>query len=192
MGSVVPALAGWIGVLITVVNMLLTFAPVYLIDERRVGRKRLMVGSAAGMAAAAALLGAGLVAARPALSAAAMLLMVAAFATGLGPVPFVILPELVPPRVSPIHPLHISQRLDSLATDSIPGLGTQAVSAATSLGLTLNWTANFLIGAAFLPTKNYLARFDALHTGGAVFAIFALCNLVSAVLIAKMYIYTPQ
>lgn len=68
----------------------------------------------------------------------------------------------------------------------------QAVSTATSLGLTLNWTANFIVGSAFLPIKNFLAGYDEGHTGGAVFWIFAVSNLVTALIAAKMYKYQPE
>lgn len=100
LGSILPSLAGSIGILITVINILMTFPPIYLIDEHRVGRKKLMIGSALVMSLASALLGTGIVAGYQVLSALAMILMVAGFSFGLGPIPFVILPELVPSRVS--------------------------------------------------------------------------------------------
>lgn len=81
----------------------MTFPPMLLVDEHRVGRKNLMVGSALVMAVASALLGAGIVYEMRSLSAVCMVLMVAGFSFGLGPIPFVILPELVPSRVSPCH-----------------------------------------------------------------------------------------
>ncbi|GAK63512.1 general substrate transporter [Moesziomyces antarcticus] len=165
LGSILPALAGSIGILITLINIAMTFPPMLLIDEHRVGRKNLMVGSALVMAVASALLGAGIVYGMRSLSAICMVLMVAGFSFGLGPVPFVILPELVPSR---------------------------AVSTTTSLGLTLNWTANFVVGSAFLPLKNWLANFDAGHTGGAVFWIFSASNLATALIVARMYSYRPE
>lgn len=104
--SILPSLAGSIGILITIINIVMTFPPIYLIDEHRVGRKNLMVGSAAVMTIASALLGAGIVFGYKGLSAVCMILMVAGFSFGLGPIPFVILPELVPFRVSsPSYPL---------------------------------------------------------------------------------------
>ncbi|EST07616.1 General substrate transporter [Kalmanozyma brasiliensis GHG001] len=163
LGSILPTLAPSIGLLITLINILLTFPPIYLIDEHRVGRRRLMLLSALTMAVSSALLGAGIVSGYKIVSAVCMVIMVAGFSFGLGPVPFVILPELVPSR---------------------------AVSSATSLGLTLNWTANFVVGSAFLPIKNFLARFDEGHTGGAVFWIFAMTNTLTALIVAKMYRYT--
>ncbi|TKY86806.1 hypothetical protein EX895_004447 [Sporisorium graminicola] len=165
LGSILPSLAGSIGILITIINIIMTFPPIYLIDEHRVGRKNLMVGSAVVMTLASALLGAGIVYGYKILSAVCMIAMVAGFSFGLGPIPFVILPELVPSR---------------------------AVSTATSLGLTLNWTANFLVGSAFLPIKNALARYDTAHTGGAVFWIFSVSNLITAVIVATRYHYKPE
>lgn len=100
LGSILPSLAGSIAIIITVINILMTFPPIYLIDEHRVGRKNLMVGSALTMAAASAFLGAGIVWGYKVLSAICMVLMVAGFSFGLGPIPFVILPEIVPSRVS--------------------------------------------------------------------------------------------
>lgn len=107
LGSILPSLAGSIGILITVINILMTFPPIYLIDEHRFGRKKLMIGSALVMSLASALLGTGIVAGYQVLSALAMILMVAGFSFGLGPIPFVILPELVPSRVS-FPRLHLS------------------------------------------------------------------------------------
>lgn len=75
---------------------------------------------------------------------------------------------------------------------SIISISTQAVSTATSLGLTLNWTANFLVGSAFLPIKNYLATYDQNHTGGAVFWIFSISNLLTAIVVAKMYRHNAE
>ncbi|KAJ9478266.1 putative metabolite transport protein [Pseudozyma hubeiensis] len=165
LGSILPSLAGSIGILITLINIIMTFPPIYLIDEHRVGRKKLMIFSACVMSLTSALLGAGIIYGYKILSAVCMVLMVAGFSFGLGPIPFVILPELVPSR---------------------------AVSTTTSLGLTLNWTANFVVGSAFLPIKNWLAGYDGNHTGGAVFWIFAFTNLVTAIVVTKMYRYNSE
>lgn len=165
LGSIVPSLAGSIGIVITLINIVMTFPPIWLIDEHRVGRKTLMLASALVMSIASALLATGIVYGYKIISAICMILMVAGFSFGLGPIPFVILPELVASR---------------------------AVSTTTSLGLTLNWTANFVVGSAFLPIKNWLAGYDADHTGGAVFWIFALTNLATAITVAKMYRYQPE
>lgn len=106
LGSILPSLAGSIGILITVINIIMTFPPIYLIDEHRVGRKNLMVGSALVMAVASAMLGAGIVYGYKVISAVCMVAMVAGFSFGLGPIPFVILPEVVPSRVGIFDPLN--------------------------------------------------------------------------------------
>ena len=102
LSTLLPSLAGSIGVLITVINMLMTFPPIFLISEHRLGRKRLMVLSASVMSVSSLLLGAGIIYNLPAVSAVSIVLVIAAFSIGLGPVPFVILPELVPNRVSQV------------------------------------------------------------------------------------------
>lgn len=58
--------------------------------------------------------------------------------------------------------------------------------------MTLNWSANFVVGSAFLPIKNLLAAYDTNHTGGAVFGIFAVTNLLTALVVAKLYRYKPE
>jgi len=147
LGSILPALAGSIGILITVINILMTFPPIYLIDEHRVGRKNLMVGSAIVMAIASALLGGGIVYGYKGLSAFCMILMVAGFSFGLGPIPFVILPELVPSRVSTpfLRPsldlctdiallcngnLHVLRLFQQLLRSVSPSTGQQTLSSA--------------------------------------------------------------
>ncbi|EPQ28802.1 uncharacterized protein PFL1_03605 [Pseudozyma flocculosa PF-1] len=164
LSTILPSLAGSIGILITVINMLMTFPPILLISEDRLGRRNLMVLSAAVMSVSSLLLGVAIVYDIAILSAVCIVVMVAGFSVGLGPIPFVILPELVPSR---------------------------AVSTTTSLGLSLNWSGNFLIGAAFLPLKNFLAGFDHRHTGGAVFWLFTLSNAVTALVVARFYRYAP-
>lgn len=164
MRTILPTMAGSIGVLITLVNIVMTFVPMFLIDEARVGRRNLMVGSALVMSLSSFVLGTAIVAGYKVLAAVSLSVFVAGFALGLGPIPFVILPELVPSR---------------------------AVSAATSLGLTLNWTANFIVGSAFLPLRTWLSDWDTHHTGGSVFYIFAVINFVTALLVYKTYRYTP-
>lgn len=98
-GSDGDAVAKRISLGITFANFLMTFPPIPLVQEHRLGRKRLLQISAGTMAAAAAVLGVSLLyqAALPA--ALSILVFVAGFSMGLGPVPFLILPELVPKKV---------------------------------------------------------------------------------------------
>jgi SP family facilitated glucose transporter-like MFS transporter 1 len=65
----------------------------------------------------------------PTLSAVAIVGFVAAFAVGLGPIPFLMIPEIV---------------------------DTQAVSTAGSIALSTNWIGNFAVSAGFLVVRNAL------------------------------------
>ncbi|KAI0736559.1 general substrate transporter [Fomitopsis betulina] len=152
LSKALPDLGPWISVGITVVNFLMTFAPIVLID--RVGRKQLLSVSAAGAILSLLGVGFGLNAGLVALASVTIISFVASFAIGIGPVPFVMIPE-----VSPHH----------------------AVSALSSVGLSLNWIANFLVGLVFLPLRNALSQGDA-SKEGRVFYVFAgmlaFCTLV--------------
>ncbi|KAH9997557.1 hypothetical protein BJV77DRAFT_1058987 [Russula vinacea] len=113
---VLPDAGPYVSLGITLVNTLMTFPPIFLID--RVGRRPLLLASVIG-----------------ALS----------FAVGLGPVPFIIISEVAPSR---------------------------AASTLSSVGLSLNWIANFIVGLAFLPLRNKLSGGDS-SKEGRVFYIFA-------------------
>ncbi|KAK0531053.1 Bifunctional purine biosynthesis protein PurH [Tilletia horrida] len=162
--KVLPASAELVGLGITVINALMTFPPIYLIDERRFGRRKLLLSSAGTMSAFALLLGVSINGSWRTMSAVAIVGFVAAFSVGLGPVPFLILPELVP---------------------------TKAVSAASSAGLSINWIANFAVGSLFLPIRSALANLDG-GQGGSVFWIFAVVNATSAVVISRRYRYEAR
>ena len=82
--------------------------------------------SIAGMGISSVLLAIGIRAAQPILSAVSVLLFVASFGTGLGPVPFILAPELV---------------------------GPEAVGAIQSWALAANWISTFLV-AQFFPILN--------------------------------------
>ncbi|CEH14491.1 Permease of the major facilitator superfamily [Ceraceosorus bombacis] len=146
---------------ITIINALMTFPPLYLVSESRLGRKSLLLLSAGVMCASNAVLAVGIVNNISILSALSIVTVVAGFSLGLGPVPFLILPELVEPR---------------------------AVTSASALGVSLNWTANLLIASFFLPLRNLLASVDG-GSGGSVFAIFAVINAASVLGIQRWYAY---
>ena len=93
-----------------------SFPPMYLISESRLGRRGLLLSSSSSMALSSLALGLGILYAVPWLSAVALVAVVAGFSIGLGPVPFLILPELVEPRVRPVR--HVCR---SLLTSSLPG-----------------------------------------------------------------------
>ncbi|KAI9230373.1 MAG: monosaccharide transporter [Piptocephalis tieghemiana] len=102
------------------VNLLLTVISVFLID--RLGRKFLLIVSLAGMSASSLLMVIASYVKVSFLIVLAVNLFVAFFAVGLGPIPWLILPELFP---------------------------TKAAGAATSAAIAVNWFCNFLIGFFF-------------------------------------------
>lgn len=90
---------------------------------QHLGRKPLLLASTTFMALSSFLL-ALTIGRSPVLSSIAILSFVSSFSIGLGPIPFILIPEVVPPR-------------------SAAALG--------SLGLGLNWIVNGCVGIAFLP-----------------------------------------
>ncbi|OAV92812.1 hypothetical protein PTTG_07093 [Puccinia triticina 1-1 BBBD Race 1] len=157
MKSVLPTKALYISIFVTAINVLMTFPALFLVDK--LGRKRLLVLSAGMMAGTSLVLGVAINHELAHLSSLAIVLFVASFSLGLGPIPFVILSEVVP---------------------------AYAVSAAGSLGLALNWAANFLVGLAFLPLRNRLATPDG-DGDGNVFFIFTGLGALSTLLILRQF-----
>lgn len=96
------------------------------------------------------------------LATAALILFVTGFAVGLGPVPFLIMPELVPP---------------------------QAANVAGSVGLSINWLSNILLASSFLPVRSALSYFDG-GKDGLVFWIFTAINLTTFKIVRKYYSYS--
>jgi len=152
-----PEFGPYVSLGITIVNVLMTFPPILLIE--RVGRRQLLVISTLGAITSLTLVGIGLNTGVVTLSSIAILTFVTSFATGLGPVPFVMIPE-----VSPYH----------------------AVSALSSIALSLNWTANFIVGLAFLPLRNFLAGGEATKEGR-VFYLFAVALFISMFSLSRVY-----
>jgi len=84
------------------------------------------------------------------LASIAVLMFVASFAVGLGPVPYVIISDVTP---------------------------FYAINSVSSIALSLNWISNFLVGLGFLPLRNFLADNDP-HREGRVFYVFGVLLLV--------------
>ncbi|KAF9239597.1 general substrate transporter [Melanogaster broomeanus] len=152
-----PNFAPYVSLGITVVNFLMTFPPIFLIE--RVGRKKLIQWSVAGALVSHLAVGYGLNSGWVTLSSIAITTFVMSFAIGLGPIPFVIIPE-----VAPFH----------------------AVSAISSIALSLNWTVNFLVGVVFLQLRNFLAHGDSMKEGR-VFYVFAAVLFCSALSFLRLY-----
>ncbi|KAF8558404.1 general substrate transporter [Imleria badia] len=152
-----PELAAYVSLGISVVNFLMTFPPIFLIE--RVGRKQLFRWSVGGALISHLAVGYGLNSGWVTVTSIAITTFVMSFAIGLGPVPFVILPE-----VAPFH----------------------AVSAISSVALSLNWIINFFVGLIFLQVRNLLAHGDPMKEGR-VFYVFAAVLFCSAWCFSRVY-----
>ncbi|KKK19175.1 hypothetical protein ARAM_007068 [Aspergillus rambellii] len=122
--SILPTTAALLSVLISAINLIMTLACSPLPDK--IGRKSCLLLSISGMGFNSILLAVGIYFNMKPLCAVAVLLFVASFAVGLGPVPFILASELV---------------------------GPEAVGATQSWALAANWTATFIV-AQFFPMLN--------------------------------------
>lgn len=128
MAPIMPQYSDKITVFISLINVTMTLVSGYLMD--RLGRRSLFLYSAGIMAGVTVVLAWSMdTNVWPGLSAIAIVGFVAAFAVGLGPIPFLMIPELV---------------------------DTQAVSSAGSIALATNWIGNFVVSAGFLIVRNAL------------------------------------
>jgi CCR4-NOT transcription complex subunit 1 len=152
-----PEFGPYVSLGITVVNALMTFPPIILIE--RMGRKQLLSISIFGALLSLTMVGFGLNSGFVTLSSVAIISFVMSFAVGLGPIPFVMIPE-----VSPVH----------------------AVSSLSSVALSLNWIVNFFVGLTFLPLRNLLSGGESTKEGR-VFYIFAVVLSASAFSLLKRY-----
>ncbi|KAH9951488.1 general substrate transporter [Amylocystis lapponica] len=157
LSKAIPDLGPYVSLGITIVNFLTTAAPIFLID--RLGRKQLLSASAGGAFISLLCVGYGLNSGLTTLASIAILTFVASFAIGIGPVPFVMIPEVSPHR---------------------------AVSALSSVGLSLNWVANFLVGLVFLPLRNLLSHGDPMNEGR-VFYVFAALLFFCTFVLLRVY-----
>jgi len=154
------SLPGWgpyVSLGITVVNVIMTFPPIILIE--RVGRRSLLTLSISGALISLAAIGYGLNSGFATLASVATLIFVMSFAVGLGPIPFVMIPEVSPPY---------------------------AVSALSSMALSLNWIANFFVGLIFLPLRSFLSGDDPAKEGR-VFYVFVAVLSAASLSLFKVY-----
>ena len=116
LATLFPQLAPVLNCVISILNCIVTAYSSTIVDKY--GRKLLLISSIAGMAVTSALLGFGITHSFPTLSAVSAMMFVVSFAMGLGPIPFMVISELVPET---------------------------SVGAAQSVGTTINWLATFLV-----------------------------------------------
>jgi len=152
-----PDFGPYVSLGITIVNVIMTFPPIILIE--RMGRTKLLTISALGALVSLFAVGFGLDTGFVTLSSIAILTFVMSFAIGLGPIPFVMIPE-----VSPAH----------------------AVSSLSSVALSLNWIINFVVGLIFLPLRNFLSGGDAMKEGR-VFYVFVAVLFLSTFALSRLY-----
>ncbi|KAL5119917.1 Bifunctional purine biosynthesis protein PurH [Pleosporales sp. CAS-2024a] len=121
LASLLESNSALLNLAVSAVNIVVTAGGAPLVDK--LGRKTCLLLSLAGMGISSLLLGVGIIRAMPVLSAVAVLLFVASFGLGLGPVPFLLASELV---------------------------GSEAADATQSIALAANWIATWMV-AQFFP-----------------------------------------
>ncbi|KAG9286782.1 hypothetical protein G9A89_012332 [Geosiphon pyriformis] len=122
-----PESSGLITVFISIVNTAVTLLSAALIDK--VGRRVLLLSSIFLMTISSSLLALGITKDYGMLAAISIIAFVGTFAIGLGPIPFLINPEIV---------------------------DTHAAATASSLGLSVNWISNFLVALLFLNVREIM------------------------------------
>ncbi|ODO07145.1 hypothetical protein L198_00724 [Cryptococcus wingfieldii CBS 7118] len=138
---------------VVLIKLPITMIPAFLIQK--LGSRKLLVYPTSMMCIAALCLALGINTDASALSIVAIVLFVVSFSVGLGPVTWVVLPEVMPHR---------------------------AVTAAGSVGLGLNWLCNFGMGSIFLPLQERLSKGGTQE--GNIFYVLAATCLVSTISMA--------
>lgn len=149
MSTVFPDSSGLITVYISIVNLIVTAISAGLMD--RVGRRSLFLASACCMASMSVLLGWSITHGFDKTSVVAILGFVASFALGIGPIPFLMIPELVE---------------------------TPAVSSACSVGLASNMISNFVVSAGFLQLRLVMGQGQVFYLFGLCLAVLVAIAVV--------------
>ncbi|BGP46934.1 Bifunctional purine biosynthesis protein PurH [Rhodotorula kratochvilovae] len=149
--AVNPSSAKMVSLYVTLVNLIMTFPAIFLID--RLGRRSLLLLSLGCMSVSTAVLGWSINTQHFAVASAGIIAFVMSFAVGLGPVPFVLVGEM-PPK--------------------------EASSATASIAVAVNWTSNLVVGIGFLPLRDWLAGSDG-RSGSVFFVFTAATALGVAV-----------
>ncbi|KAK3838550.1 MAG: sugar transporter [Linnemannia elongata] len=126
MSQILPSSGSMITVYISIVNVIMTLIAAYVMDKA--GRRTLLMASAVAMGCSSFLLAWSLNYEIPKLSAFSIIAFVATYAIGLGPIPFLIIPEVV---------------------------DTAAVASASAYALSVNWTTNFIVSVMFLKLQEW-------------------------------------
>ncbi|KAF9366230.1 hypothetical protein BGX34_004919 [Mortierella sp. NVP85] len=126
MSQVLPSSGAMITVYISIVNTIMTLISAYLMDKAP--RRTLLLTSSVSMGACSFVLAFSLGYEIPVLSAISIIAFVASFAIGLGPIPFLIIPEVV---------------------------DTVGVASASAFALSINFIANFTVAALFLKLQEW-------------------------------------
>lgn len=124
LSDLLEANSALLNVAVSALNAIITMSAAPLVDK--LGRKMCLLLSIAGMGTMSVMLGIGIMRHIPLVSATAVVLFVASFGLGLGPVPFILASELV---------------------------DAPAVGAVQSWALSINWIATFIV-AQFFPVLN--------------------------------------
>ncbi|WVN89847.1 uncharacterized protein L203_105077 [Cryptococcus depauperatus CBS 7841] len=135
---------------VVMIKIPITIVPAFVIEK--FGSKVFLVYPTAIMCFSALLLAVGINSDAPSLSIIALMFFVTAFSVGLGPVTWVVLPEVMLKR---------------------------AVTAAGSLGLAVNWILTFCMGVAFLPLQHWLSGNKESKEGNIFFILSATCAMAS-------------
>ncbi|KAK5683440.1 Bifunctional purine biosynthesis protein PurH [Elasticomyces elasticus] len=143
LSDLLEANAALLNVAVGVLNVVVTISAAPLVDK--LGRKTCLLISITGMGVNSILLAIGIMKAIPVLSCVAVLLFVASFGLGLGPVPFLLSSELV---------------------------AAEAVGATQSWALASNWIATFVV-AQFFPLVNEKLGKGQVYFVFAAFALLA-------------------
>ena len=130
LSSVLPLSADLASVAISVIGMVTTFPAAFLIEKK--GRKLLLITSLFIMCISSIGLCMGIVFKLPFLSILSSLAFVSGFGVGLGPIPFLLIGEIVEIEVT---------------------------GAAQATGLAANWIATFVVGTAFPPLYSILGGY---------------------------------
>ncbi|KAI8344234.1 general substrate transporter [Chlamydoabsidia padenii] len=145
MSTVFPESSDRITVCVSMINLLMTLVSAYFMDKT--GRRTLFLISSSSMACCSILLGWSIQYGYDRTSAFAITVFTAAFATGLGPIPSLMIPELVE---------------------------TSTVASAGSVGLASNMITNFVVSSGFMALRDTIGQGQVFYVF-ATFLVISTC-----------------